>query len=356
MASKDFYEVLGVKKEASADEIKRAYRKLAREYHPDVNKASGAEAKFKQINEAYQTLSDPSKRSQYDYYGSAGGAGGGGFSGFGGGGSPFQGAEGFGDFQDIFDTFFGGGGARRAGPSRGADLRYDMRLGLEDAARGFEKEINIVHFVACQSCKGSGAKPGSKPKKCSTCGGAGQVRRQQQTILGSFTQVGTCPTCHGQGETISDPCKDCGGDGRAKKTQNIKVKIPAGIDNGYRLRVSGAGDAGKNGAPPGDLYIFISVEQHPKFNRDGNHLYHKAKISFVQAALGDEISVPTLDGRTTLKIPKGTQPNTTFTIKDKGMPILNRRDHGHLYVLVEVEIPTKLSKKQEELLEQYKNA
>jgi len=355
MAKKDYYEVLGVKKEAGADEVKRAYRKLARKYHPDVNKASGAEAKFKEINEAYQVLSDPDKRAQYDYYGSAQSQPG--FEGFGGNSAPFQGFEGFGDFNDLFDTFFGGGmhGGRRE-PARGADLRYDLRISLEQATSGLEKEINIVHFVTFHNCKGSAAKPGSKPTQCQTCHGTGQVRRSQRTILGSFTQVTPCPTCYGQGKTISSPCHDCSGSGREKKNQNITIKVPAGIDSGYRVRVAGRGDAGKNGSAPGDLYLFITVEPHAKFNREGTHLYYKQKISFIQAALGDELQIPTLTGPISLKIPKGTQPNTTFTIKGKGLPSLNKPGTGHLYVLIEVEIPTKLSPKQEELLQQYKNA
>lgn len=353
-SSRDHYGILGVKKDASADEIKRAYRKLARQHHPDVNKEAGAEEKFKEINEAYQVLSDPNKRSQYDYYGTAGGPAGTGFEGFDFGGG-FQG--GFGEFGDIFDVFFGGQGrGRRTGPQRGADLRYDLRISLEDAAKGIEKELNIVHFVSCTTCKGSGAKPGTKPVRCSSCNGAGQIKKSQRTILGSFTQVVPCPTCRGSGETISSPCESCRGEGRIKKRHNIKVKIPAGIDTGFRLRVAGAGDAGQKGAPQGDLYIFINVEHHPLFNRDGENLYYRTKIDFIQAILGDEITIPTIEGKASLKIPAGTQPNTNFRIKGKGMPVLNRRDRGNLYVLVEVEIPAKLSKKQAELLKQYKNA
>ncbi|MBU0672257.1 MAG: molecular chaperone DnaJ [Candidatus Margulisbacteria bacterium] len=354
-SKRDYYEILGVNKNSSADEIKRAYRKLARQYHPDVNKEPGAEDKFKELNEAYQVISDPNKRSQYDYYGTAGGpaGGGAGFEGFYFGG----GFEGFGEFGDIFDVFFGGQrGGRRAAPQRGADLRYDLRLTLEQAANGLEKEINIVHFVSCSTCKGSGAKPGTKPVRCSACNGNGQVKKSQRTILGSFTQVVTCPTCRGSGETISTPCDSCKGDGRAKKSQQVKVKIPAGIDTGFRLRVSGAGDAGQKGSPPGDLYIFIQVEPHHLFNRDGENLYYRTKISFVQAILGDEINIPTIDGEASLKIPAGTQPNTNFRLKGKGMPIVNQRERGNQYVLVEVDIPTKLSKQQAELLKQYNNA
>jgi molecular chaperone DnaJ len=353
--SQDYYGVLGVNKNATSDEIKQAYRKLARQYHPDVNKEPGAENKFKEINEAYQILSDPNKRSQYDYYGTAGPGGGfGGFEGY-DFGEQFRGFEGFGEFGDIFDVFFGGQrGGRRHTPERGADLRYDLRISLENAAKGIEKELNIVHFVSCATCKGSGAKSGTKPATCSTCKGTGQIKKSQRTILGSFTQIATCPTCRGSGEVISSPCDNCHGEGRVKKTQQIKVKIPAGIDSGYKLRVAGAGDAGAKGAPSGDLYVFIHVEPHMHFNRDRENLYYRTKISFIQAILGDEITVPTIDGQTSLKIPRGTQPNTEFKIKGKGMPVLNRRDRGNLYVQVEVEIPTKLNREQEELLNKFK--
>lgn len=353
---RDYYEVLGLAKGASADEIKRAYRKLARQYHPDVNKEAGAADKFKEINEAYQVLSDPKKRSQYDYYGTAGpGAGAGGFGGF--EGFDFNGDFGnFGDFGDLFDAFFGGqrGGARRS--QRGADLRYDFHISLEQAAKGLEKEVDVLHHAACPTCKGSGAKPGTSPARCASCKGSGQVTRTQRTILGNFQQVTICPTCGGSGEVISSPCPECRGEGRVKVRHKIKVKIPAGIDSGYRLRVAGAGDAGLKGSPPGDLYVFITVDPHPLFNRDGSNLYYRTKISFIQAILGDEIKVPTLSGEMTMKVPPGTQPNTNFKVKGKGLPSLDHRETGDLFVLVEVEIPAKLTKAQEALLRQYKNA
>jgi molecular chaperone DnaJ len=355
-SSRDYYEILGVKKDASADEIKRAYRKLAREYHPDVNKESGAADKFKEINEAYQVLSDPDKRSQYDYFGTAGGPGG--FRGFEGFdfGEAFRGFEGFGEFGDLFDVFFGKRGGQRPARERGADLRYDLRITLEEAARGIEKEINLVHFAACPTCRGSGASPGSKPVRCSNCKGSGQVKKVQRTILGSFAQIVTCPSCRGAGETISSPCQNCKGEGRVKKSHKVKLQIPAGIDSGYRLRVSGSGDAGSKGALPGDLYMFIQVEPHPLFNRDGENLYFRTSISFIQAILGAEIKIPTIDGEATLKIPPGTQPHTNFKIKEKGMPILDRRERGNLYVLVEVKIPTKLTREQAELLKKLKSS
>lgn len=354
-SNRDYYEILGVSKTASADEIKRAYRKLAREFHPDVNKQAGAADKFKEINEAYQTLSDPNKRSQYDYFGQAGPqASQGGFGGFDFGGG-FQGFEGFGEFGDIFDVFFGGSrGGRRPVRERGADLRYDLRITLEQAAHGLEKEITLPHFVSCETCKGSGAKAGTTPSKCQACQGTGQTRKSTHTILGSFTQVVPCPTCQGTGAVIKTPCDSCKGEGRVKKSHKIAVKIPAGIDTGQRLRVAGAGDAGAKGSPAGDLYVFITVEPHLHFNRERENLYYQTKISFVQAILGDELKIPVLDGQTTLKIPPGTQPHTNFRLKGLGLPILQQRDRGDLYVLVKVEIPKKLSHDQEQLLKKYK--
>jgi len=355
---KDYYEVLGLNKNAAQDEIKKAYRNLARKYHPDVNKEAGSADKFKEINEAYQVLSDPNKRSQYDYFGQTGGqqsAGGfGGFEGF-----DFGGGFGdLGDLGDIVNMFFGGrqgAGPRRGGSERGEDLRLDLRITLAEAAGGVEKELAVPHFVACTACSGSGAKPGTAPVKCPTCHGNGQVRQSQRTILGSFTQVIPCPTCHGSGETIGSPCPACHGNGREKKKHTVKIKVPAGIDSGYRLRVAGAGNAGTRGGSPGDLYVFISVEPHPLFNRDGANLYSRAEISFVQAILGAEIKVPTLSGSTILKVPAGTQPNTNFKIKEKGLPVLQGRGRGDLYVLVEIKIPTRVSPEQAELLNKFQN-
>ncbi|MFA4844470.1 MAG: molecular chaperone DnaJ [Candidatus Margulisiibacteriota bacterium] len=351
---RDPYEILGVGKTASQEEIKRAYRNLARKYHPDVNKEAGSADKFKEINGAYQLLSDPQKRSQYDYYGQAGpaGAGGGGFEGF-----DFGGAAGFGEFGDLFDMFFGGQrGGQRSGPQRGEDLRYDLKITLEQAATGFDKDLDVLHYTACSACKGSGAKPGTAPVKCTACNGAGQVRKNQRTFLGNFTQIVPCPACRGTGQTIKSPCPTCGGSGREKKKHVVRLKVPAGIDSGYRLRVAGAGNAGDTGGPPGDLYAFITVEQHPLFNRDGANLYHRQAITFRQAILGDEIVVPTLSGKTVLKVPAGTQPNSTFKLKEKGVPHLGRNSRGDLYVQIEVVIPAKITRQQEELLRNFDHA
>lgn len=341
--AKDYYEILGVSKQAGADEIKRAFRNLARKHHPDVNREAGAADKFKEINEAYQVLSDPHKKQQYDTFGSAGpsdfGANSGGFEGFG----------------DIFDMFFGGSrqATRRGGAEDGSDLRYDMTITLPEAYSGIDKEIEIAHFTACQTCRGSGSKPGTSPTKCSTCGGAGQVRHTQRTPLGAFQQITTCHACHGSGEKITSPCATCHGTGRVKSSHKVKVKVPAGIDSGYRLRVTAAGDAGRKGGSPGDLYVFITVRDDPRFERQGADLIYKKMISFTQAALGAEVAIPTLEGEATLKVPAGTQSGSNFRFKGKGMPNLHGRGHGDLYVLVEIETPQNLTAKQAELLHKF---
>jgi molecular chaperone DnaJ len=363
MAKSDYYELLGISKSASADDIKKAFRSLARKYHPDVNKESGAEAKFKEINEAYSVLSDSQKRAQYDQFGHAGpqfsGAGG---AGFGGGGFDFSdlfrgggfNTSGESPFEDLFETFFGGGGRRsHAGPRRGDDLQYNISISLEEAAKGFEKEIELPHYVACQTCKGSGARPGTKPMKCGTCKGSGQVRRMQRTMLGSFTQVTTCPDCQGTGEVITSLCVECHGKGQIKKSHNVSVKIPPGVETGNKLRIPKAGDAGDKGGGPGDLYIFISVKTHPLFERDGADLHYKSHITFVQATLGTELEMPTIDGKTMLKVPAGTQPNTVLRMRDKGMPHLNSKARGDQYVHVEIETPTNLTKEQTEELKKF---
>ena len=360
MQKKDYYEALGISKNATTDEIKKAFRTLARKYHPDVNKSPDSVEKFKEINEANSVLSDPQKRAQYDQFGHAGPQ-------FGGGGQGFEGfdfsdlfrggfSEGFGEspFEDLFETFFGGGGRRRqSGPKRGDDLRYDVSISLEEAAKGVKKEIEIPHYVACQTCKGTGARPGTRPEKCSACKGAGQVRRMQRTMMGSFTQITPCPECQGSGEAIKLHCVECRGRGQVKKTHKVEVNIPAGIETGYKLRIPKAGDTGERGGGPGDLYIFITVKPNSTFERDGADLHYKAIITFAQAALGTELEVPTIDGNAALKVPAGAQPNTVLRMREKGMPHLNSRARGDMYVHIEVETPTNLSKEQKELLNKF---
>lgn len=358
MPKRDFYEILGVSKSASTDEIKKSYRALARKYHPDVNKEPGAEAKFKEINEAYSVLSDNQKRAQYDQFGHAGPQfGGAGFEGFdfsdlfrGG----FSGGFGESPFEDLFESFFGGGQRRRqAGPRRGDDLRYDISITLEEAARGLEKDIEIPHYVACQTCKGTGARPGTSPVKCGTCKGTGQVRRMQRTMLGSFTQITPCNDCGGTGEVIKSLCVECHGKGQVKKPHKITLKVPAGVETGNKLRIPHAGDSGERGGGPGDLYIFITVSDHPLFQRDGADIHYKALITFTQAALGAETEVPTIEGKAAIKIPPGTQPNTVIRLREKGMPHVGSRAKGDQYVHVEIETPTNLTKEQAELIARF---
>ncbi|MBI5700412.1 molecular chaperone DnaJ [Candidatus Saganbacteria bacterium] len=350
-SKKDYYESLGISKGASDSDIKKAFRNMARKYHPDVNKESSSSEKFKEINEAYQVLSDPRKRQHYDNYGSSGFEGGAqGFSGF-DFGENFSNFEGF---SDIFDVFFGGGrGKKRSGRQPGDDLRYDLDLSLEEVLKGIEKEIEISHLTSCQTCKGSGAKPGSNPVKCSQCGGSGQIRQMQRTPLGAFTSVVTCPACRGRGETVSTPCPACSGSGRVRTKHKIKVKVPAGVESGIKLRVNGAGDTGVHGGTPGDLYVFLNVKPHNIFEREGMNIYYKKVITFVTAALGSEIDVPTLDGKATLRIPAGTQNNTTFKFKGKGLPSLENRGYGDLLIIVEIETPTNLTSEQKEILEKF---
>ncbi|OGC06859.1 molecular chaperone DnaJ [candidate division WOR-1 bacterium RIFOXYA2_FULL_36_21] len=353
MANKDYYNILGVNKNASQDEIKKAFRSAARKYHPDVNKEHGSPEKFKEINEAYQVLGDTQKRQQYDQFGTAG-------PGFSGGEAGFSGFD-FGDFSnfdgfgDIFDVFFGGQrrGTSRSGRQDGADLRYDLEVTLEEAFSGTEKEIEIIHLTACHTCKGSGAKPGTIPSKCSSCNGTGQIRRTQRTPLGAFSQVSTCPTCNGSGATITSTCSTCSGSGREKQKHTIKIKVPQGIESNYRLRVSGAGDAGIKGGAPGDLYVFVQVKENPVFEREGANLYTKQPIPFVKAALGSEIEVKAIDGTATLKIPAGTQSGTIFRFKEKGMHYVGSRRRGDFMVVIEIETPKNLTNEQKELLKKF---
>ncbi|GAX90692.1 molecular chaperone DnaJ [Effusibacillus lacus] len=344
MSKRDYYEILGVSKNATEDEIKKAYRKLARQYHPDVNKEPDAEAKFKEVTEAYEVLSDREKRSRYDQFGHAdpGGGFGGGFGG---------GAGDFGGFGDIFDMFFGGGGRQR-GPRRGADLQYNMQIEFEEAAKGTEKEIEIPRTEECPTCHGSGAKPGTHPETCSVCRGTGTQEQVISTPLGRMVNRRTCQACGGDGKIVKDPCGQCRGAGTIKVRKKVNVKIPAGVDTGNRIRIAGAGEKGDKGAPPGDLYIVVYVREHEFFERDGEDIFCRMPISFVQAALGDEIEVPTLDGKVKLRIPEGTQTGTSFRLRGKGMPRLNTSYRGDQHVRVVVVTPTDLSERQRELIRQ----
>lgn len=355
MAKRDYYEVLGVNKDATEDEIKKAFRKLARKYHPDVNKDDkNATEKFKEIGEAYEVLRDPDKRAQYDQFGHAG-VGQGGFDAGNFGGFGNFGDFGGGIFDDIFDMFGGGGfeQTRRRGPTRGTDLGYDLEITLEEAAFGVEKEIEIFRMENCKKCHGTGAKPGTHLKTCPICQGTGQVRKVQNLGPMQFTNVTTCGNCGGRGNIIEEPCPECHGRGQSKVSRKLKVKIPAGVDTGSRLRMSGEGETGELGGPPGDLYIIIRVKPHKLFARQGDDLIYEAPISFVQATLGDEIEIPTLEEKVKLKIPEGTQPGTRFRLKSKGIPHIKGYGQGDLHVRVNVLIPKNLSEKQREILTKF---
>ena len=347
MAKKDYYEVLGLQKGASENDIKRAYKRLASKHHPDKNQGSKeAEEKFKEINEAYEVLGDDQKRAAYDQYGHAAFEQGGGAGGFGGG---FGGAD-FGDmFGDIFGDIFGGGGGGRGRQRvvRGEDLRYDLEITLEEAVKGITKDIQINTLVHCDSCGGSGAEKGSKVETCPHCHGSGRIRRQQ----GFFVSESICPTCHGSGKKIEKPCRSCHGEGRVHKKENLSVKIPAGVDTGNQLRLAGKGAAGENGAPAGDLYVVIHVREHNIFERDGNNLYCEVPISFATAALGGEIEVPTLDGRVKLKIPAETQTGKLFRMRGKGVASTRSGYAGDLICRIVVETPVNLTSEQKELLQ-----
>ena len=363
-AKRDYYEVLGVAKTATPEDLKKAYRKLAVQFHPDKNPGDkSAEDKFKEVGEAYDVLNDPDKRAAYDRYGHAAFQGGmpGAGAGAGGGGfhdpmdlfrEVFGGAGG-----GIFEHFFGGGGGRgsrrsSSGPQRGSDLRYTLDLTLEEAAAGLEKEIEIEKLVPCKSCSGSGSTSGGGRKSCKTCGGAGQVI----TSRGFFQIQQTCPDCDGTGEVVSDPCKACHGVGRQKERTKIRLRIPAGIEEGTQLRSTGNGDQGQRGGPPGDLYVLIRLKQHDIFEREGDDLHCDMPLGFTTAALGGELEVPTLSGKAIVKIPAGTQNGTTFRIRGKGVKVMGRDNHGDLYVHVTIAVPTKLNAEQREKLVAFKEA
>ncbi|MCG7319796.1 molecular chaperone DnaJ [Brevibacillus laterosporus] len=340
---RDYYEVLGLGKDASADDIKKAYRKLARQYHPDVNKEADAETKFKEVKDAYDVLSDDQKRAQYDRFGHQDPN-----QGFGGG---FD-ASGMGGFGDIFDMFFGGGG-RRANPNaprRGADLEYAINIDFLDAVFGKERDIEIQREVECDTCHGSGAKPGTKVETCSRCNGSGQEEVQANTPFGRVVNRRVCSVCNGKGKQIKERCTTCRGTGRQKIKRTIHINIPAGVDDGQQMRITGEGEAGVNGGPAGDVYVMFRVRKHDFFERDGNDIYCEMPINFAQAALGDEIEVPTVDGRVKLKIPAGTQTNTFFRLRGKGVPHLRGNARGDQHVKIKVVTPTKLTDRQKDLL------
>lgn len=362
-AKRDYYEVLGLNKGATDEEIKKAFRKLAKQYHPDVNPNNKeAEAKFKEINEAYEVLSDKEKRAKYDRFGHAGvdpnGFGGAGGGGFGGGFGGFEGA--FGDFGDIFDMFFGGSGfgssRSKSGPRKGADLKYELEIDFKEAAFGVRKEISITRDEVCADCKGSGAKPGSPIETCKKCGGTGEVRYTQSTVFGRVVNVRPCDECHGEGKIIKEHCPKCLGRGTVKRNRKITIDIPAGVDNGSVMPLRGEGEPGEKGGPKGDLYIYIRVKPHSLFKRDGINLFCEIPISFVQAAIGAEIEVPTLEGKEKFEIPEGTQTGTTFKLKGQGVPSLRSKARGDLYFTVKVEVPKKLNDKQKEALKHFADA
>jgi molecular chaperone DnaJ len=352
MAKQDFYDILGVSKSADADELKRAYRKLAMQLHPDRNPGDkSAEQKFKDINEAYDVLKDEQKRAAYDRFGHAAfenGSRGPGDFGFAGGFS--------GGFADIFEEMFGamGGGRRtQAGPSRGSDLRYNLEVSLEDAFRGKQTTVRVATFANCETCKGSGAEPGTSPAACRTCHGHGRVRAQQ----GFFSIERPCPTCQGSGQVIEKPCRPCGGQGRVRREKTLSVNIPPGVEDGTRIRLAGEGEIGMRGAPPGDLYIFVAITQHAIFQRDGANIFCRVPIPFTTAALGGSIEVPTVEGsRTRVTVPAGTQSGHQFRLRGKGMTVLRSAVRGDMYIQAIVETPVNLTKRQQELLREFEQA
>lgn len=355
---RDYYEVLGVSKTASEDEIKKSFRKKARKYHPDVNPDNPeAEAKFKEVNDAYEILSDSQKRATYDQFGHQAPGAGFGEAGFGGPGGfgGFSSSGDFGDIGDIFDMFFGGGGSRGGfgqgprGPQRGQDLRYDMTIEFDEAVEGGSRTIAINKWETCTTCGGSGAKEGTHPTTCPRCSGSGRITTMQNTPFGRMQSQTTCPECGGTGQVIEDPCPDCSGTGRRQVKKKLEVSIPAGVDTGTRLRMAGEGEAGEKGGPPGDLYIYIRVRPHPLFERVDNDIYMTQPINFAQAALGDEIEVPTIDGRVKLSIPAGVKHGAKFRLRGKGMKGVRSYSRGDQYVTISIETPQNLTSEQKDL-------
>lgn len=355
MNNTEFYDRLGISKDASQAEIKKAYRKMSKKYHPDINKEPGAEEKYKEIQEAYETLGDEQKRAAYDQYGPAGANGG-----FGGGAGGFGGFDGagFGGFEDIFSSFFGGGGGMRNpnAPRQGDDLQYRVNLTFEEAVFGVEKEVVYNRESTCSTCHGSGAKPGTSPVTCSRCHGSGVINVDTQTPLGMMRRQVTCDVCHGKGKEIKEPCHTCHGTGHEKKTHKVSVKIPAGVETGQQIRLQGQGEAGFNGGPYGDLFVIINVLPSNKFERNGSTIYYTMNISFVQAALGDTVEVPTVHGDVEMTIPAGTQTGKTFRLRGKGAPKLHGGGQGDQHVTVNIVTPTKLNDAQVKALKQFAQA
>ena len=346
---KDYYETLGLSRDASAEDIKRAFRRLAFEHHPDRNRSANAEQMFKEINEAYEVLRDDNKRSVYDRYGHAGLNGGDGFA----NGDGFSGAGGFGD---IFDAFFGGArgrAGRRTGPQRGDDLLMRMKLPFDDAVLGTEREVTIARQEQCAACRGAGTEPGTQREACPACNGSGEVRRSQQSIFGQYVNITACGRCHGEGSVITSPCADCSGAGRIKRELAVRVTVPAGVDTGNRIRLTGEGEAGVNGGMPGDLYIEVDVSPSDVFERDGRHLLHHVSMNIAQAALGADVTIPTLEGDEPFHIPAGVQSGQSFTLKGRGVTDpKNQRARGDLFVVASVHVPDRLTDEQKQLLEQ----
>ena len=355
MNNQEYYDRLGVSKDASHEEIKKAYRKMSKKYHPDINKEPGAEEKYKEVQEAYDTLGDEQKRAAYDQYGPAGANG---FNGGAGGFGGFDGAGGFGGFEDIFSSFFGGGAAQRNpnAPRQGDDLQYRVQLKFEEAIFGTEKEVTYNREATCHTCGGSGAKPGTSPVTCHKCHGQGVITVDTQTPLGTMRRQVTCDVCHGTGQEIKDPCPTCHGTGHEKEKHTVSVKIPAGVETGQQIRLAGQGEAGFNGGPYGDLFVMITVQPSDKFEREGSTIYYTLNLNIVQAALGDVVDVPTVHGDVELSIPAGTQTGKTFRLRGKGAPKLRGGGQGDEHVTVKVVTPTKLNSAQKEALRAFAEA
>ena len=347
---RDYYTILGVERTASDAEIKKSFRRLAQRWHPDVNRDAEAQERFKEINEAYQALSDPERRQRYDMFGKAGLGGNGGNAGF---------EAGFAGFGDIFDAFFGGagGGSRRGRPAAGSDLRYDLRISFEEAVNGTEKEIEFPVLTRCETCHGSGAKPGTTPTTCPQCNGRGEIRAVRQTMLGQMVSATPCPRCRGEGTVVESVCETCHGEGRTERRRTLRVSIPPGIDEGHQVRLTNEGEAGPRGGPPGSLYVAVHVTPHPTLKREGTELIYEADISIAQAALGTRVTVPTVEGVEEVEVKAGTQPGTEIRLRGKGVPHVRRPgSRGDLHVFVNVIVPTKLTRKQREALQAYADA